>query len=207
MSVIAFPATLSELVSQFRWEQKRNDSAFRSTFGAQAIEVTAPLWVASLVGNRVNDDSVSAGAWQALMMQLRGQTNQLALWNIARPVPIGTMRGTMTFNANAAAGATSLSIVAAGENAKTLKQGDYLGFGSGLTQQVAMVIADATSNGSGVIAVTVEPALRNAFVIGNGITWDKPAVLFRRQNSIAGWDYSEMFVSGFGLDLIEDVRL
>jgi hypothetical protein len=205
MSVITFPITLT--AAQMRWEQFRNDTEFRSSFGAQAVEVSPPLWMVSMTGGRVNDDAANAGVWQALMLQLRGRTNQLGLWNLMRPNPLGTMRGSMLFNLAPAAGATLLSIIAAGQAAKTLVAGDYLGFGSGLTQQVVMVAVGGTSDGSGIISVTVEPALRNAFLAGNPVTWDKPQVLFRRQSNKAGWDYSELFVSGFGLDLIEDVRL
>jgi hypothetical protein len=329
--------------------------------------------------------SVNGGGWQSLGMQLRGKTNQLALWNIARPVPLGTMRGTMTLSSAAAQGATSLSITsthnliqkstefdqspwtgsnytitpntdvapdgtmaadtvtdastssgeliqnisgfvvtntytasvhikkdatpkttrfvqlgltfygstverprvgldtstgeiaarqgplsvsvsdagdywrlavtakssdplntggrieiraatAAGSNmitaaddgnvtgscvvwgaqvdlggltsyGKTLLQGDYLGIGSGLTQQVVMVVEDADSSDGRSITVQVEPALRNAFLSGEAVTWDKPKALFRRVDSKFGWQHSAAVVEGFSLDLVEDWRV
>lgn len=205
MAVITFPESLAEKVSRLSWAQNRNDMEFRSMFGAQALEVSSPLWSAGLeFGDMLEND---AGALQTLMMQLRGRTNQLALWNFARPAPLGTMRGTMTLSADAAQGATSISITAGvGQAAKTLLAGDFLGIGSGLTQQVVMVTADATSNGSGVISISIEPPLRNAFAAGAAVTWDKPKALFRRQSSKAGWDYQSVLASGFSLDLLEDTR-
>jgi hypothetical protein len=116
------------------------------------------------------------------------------------------MRGTMILNANAAQGATTLQIVASGENAKTLLQGDMLGIGSLLTQQVVMVVSDATSNGSGIISVTIEPALRNAFSSGESVTWNMPMALFRRVDSNSGWNYYGSVVEGFTMDLREDWR-
>ncbi len=202
MSVIAFPATLK--IRSLTWSQIRLDSAFTSAFGSQGVEIAAPLWGAALEAEPMNE--ISSGAWQALLMQLRGQTNQLTLWNIARPVPLGTMRGTMTLNIAAAQGDTTLSIIAATQAATTLKAGDLLGLGSGTTQQVVMVMADATANGSGVISVTIEPPLRNGHLIAAAVTWDKPTVLFRRKQSQASWDYQTTFASGFSLDLVEDVR-
>lgn len=203
MSVIAFPTTIG--VKSMTWSQQRNDTEFRSVFGAQAIEVTAPLWAVAMVLAERNDDAI--GPSKALVMQLRGRTNQLSLFDVMRQAPRGTMRGTLTFNTAPAAGATSLSITGGvGQASTTLLQGDLIGFGSGLTQQVVMVAADATANGSGVIAVTVEPALRNAFIIGDGVTWDKPRALFRRTDSKAGWDYGPTRVSGIALNLLEDVR-
>lgn len=161
----------------------------------------------SLSPPQMKDKDSESGVWQALLLQIAGKTNQLSVWNLARPAPIGTMRGTMTLNASAAQGATTLAIVASGENAKTLLQGDLLGLGSGTTQQVVMVTADATSNGSGVISVSTEPPLRTAFAGGAAVTWDKPKALFRVTQSKSSWDYSPgVIVSGFALDLIEDWR-
>jgi hypothetical protein len=203
MSVITFPSTLG--VARCTWAQQRNDIEFRSAFGAQAVEGSGPLWAVTLEG--APGLAANGGGWQALGISLRGKTRQLELWNHGRPVPLGTMRGTMTLNSGAAQGATSLEIVASGQNGKTLLQGDYLGIGSLLTQQVVMVVEDATSDGSGVISVTTEPPLRNAFLSGESVTWDHPKALFRRVDSKYGWNYSAAVVDGFVLDLIEDFRV
>ena len=201
MSIIQFPANLYSASQS--WGQQRNDMEFRSMFGAQALEVSAPLWIVSIEST---PDPSQAGAWQALILQLRGRTNQVALWNKGREQPLGTMRGAMTLGTTAA-GATSLTITASGQAGKTLLAGDYLGVGSGLTQQVVMVTADATANGSSVITVTTEPALRNAFASGASVTWYRPCALFRRQESRSSWDYEPGgVVKGMSLDLLEDWR-
>jgi hypothetical protein len=203
MSIITFPESLK--VAKVTWAQQRNDIEFRSVFGAQAVEGSGPLWSVTLEATPGRE--ADSGGWQALGMQLRGRTNQLELWNHARPVPRGTMRGTMTFNADAAQGATTLSIVASGQASKTLLQGDLLGIGINLTQQVVMVVEGATSDGSGIISVTVEPPLRNAFSASEVITWNKPKALFRRVNSRFGWDTHASVTEGFTLDLLEDWRI
>ena len=202
MSVITFPSTLK--VSDAHWEQVRLDLAFNSVFGSQGVEVDTPRWALTLEAPPMLEQE--SGDWQALLMNLRGQTRQLALWNTGRSAPRGTMRGTMTLNIAAEQGDTTLSIIAGTEAAKTLKSGDWLGLGTGTTQQVVMVTADATANGSGVISVTVEPPLRNGHLIAAAVTWDKPKALFRRKQSAASWDYKNVSVSGFSLDLIEDWR-
>jgi hypothetical protein len=203
MSVITFPATLS--VRGVAWTQQRRDMNFNSPFGSQSVEVSVPLWAATLTSNgMVEKDS---GAWKALLLQLRGRTNQLELWDMTRPQPLGTMRGTMTLNAAAAQGDVGLGIIASGQGSATLKAGDMLGLGSGITQQVVMVTADATADGTGLIAATIEPPLRNEFSSGASVTWDKPCALFRSNVSRNGWEMAlgkEM--NGFSLDLIEDWR-
>lgn len=205
MSVVNFPTDNLCVVEKFTFGQKRQDVLFRSNFGSQGMEISAPLWEVSLSAP-TNYESVS-GAWQALIMKLKGQVNQLAIWNMGRPVPSGTCRGSMTLSSSAAQGATSLVITAgSGQAAKTLKTGDMLGVGSGTTTQLLMIMADATADGSGVITVTVEPPLRNAFSSGSVVTWDKPCALFRRSDSKSAWEYSVNMASGFSLNLIEDVR-
>lgn len=205
MSVITFPDSLVDKVSRLPWGQQRNDLEFRSIFGAQAIEGSGPLWTAAIeFGDMLESES---GAVQALIMQLRGRTNQLALWNLARPAPLGTMRGSMVLNASVAQGATQMDVNGGvSEAAKTLLAGDFLGIGSGLTQQVVMVTGNTISGGSGVVTVTFEPPLRNAFAAGASVTWDKPKALFRRQSSKSSWDYASVLASGFSIDLLEDSR-
>jgi len=202
MSVITFPSTLH--IMKQTWGSTRLDTKFESVFGTQAVEVNPPLWTSTLESDQLNENV--SGAWSAFIMQMKGQTNQLALWNLGRPVPLGTMRGTMTFNTTAIQGATTLSIIASTESTKTLKAGDYLGFGATVTQQVVMVMADATANGSGIISVTVQPPLRNAMAATTAITWDKPTAFFRQKQGAVSWEYTETFASGFSLDLIEDWR-
>lgn len=205
MSILTWPSALT--VTAQPWEQVRNDLEFRSVFGAQVTEATAPLWATSIAAPTLKDTDSACGAWQALLLKLRGKTNQLALHNFGRPAPLGTMRGTMTLNASAAQGAAALSVIASGEASKTLLQGDLLGIGSGTTTQVVMVVADATADGSGVISVTVEPPLRNAHGGGAAVAWDKPTVLFRCREVAARWEYKRGgIVQGIALNLIEDVR-
>lgn len=203
MSIITFPESLK--VAKVTWAQQRNDVEFRSGFGAQAVELAGPLWSVTL--EATSGREADSGGWQALGMQLRGRTNQLALWNHARTVPRGTMRGIMTLNSSVAQGATTLSIVASGQAAKTLLQGDLLGIGINLTQQVVMVVEDAASDGSGIISVAVEPPLRNAFPTGEAIAWNRPKALFRRVNSRFSWESYASVTEGFTLDLIEDWRI
>jgi hypothetical protein len=202
MSVITFPSSLK--VNSSTWAQTRLDISFNSIFGSQGVEVSSPLWEVTISSPAMFESE--SGSWQALLMQLRGQTNQLALWNHGRTAPRGTMRGTMTLNTAAAQGDTTLSIIAASEAAKTLNAGDLLGLGSGQTQQVVMVMSDATADVSGIISVAIEPPLRNAHLIAASVTWDKPKALFRRKQSQASWDYETILASGFGIELIEDWR-
>jgi hypothetical protein len=203
MAVITFPSGLYP--ERMSWAQQRLAADFRSIFGAQSLDAAPPVWTVSVQFGKMTE--TQSGALKALLLQLRGATNPLAIWDMGRPAPVGTMRGTMTLASAVSAGAQSIPVTAGvGQAAKTLVRGDWLGLGSGTTQQVVMVVADAVANASGVITAAIEPPLRNAFASGAAVTWDKPKALFRRQSASAGWDYESTFASGFALNLLEDWR-
>jgi hypothetical protein len=206
MSTITFPSTLNP--ATFTWAQQRRDVAFSSLFGSQAAVLSSPLWMVTLSAPNMLSTGTEAGAWKSLLLQLRGKVNQLELWNMAQPAPNGTMRGTMLLNGGHAQGATTLSIIAATQPAKTLLAGDFIGLGDGTTsQQVVMVTADATSDGTGLISVSIEPPLRNGFANASAVAWDKPSALFRMTNTKSSWEYAPgKLISGFALDLVEDWR-
>lgn len=202
MSIIAFNPDLR--VAKLKWERADQDVLFRGPFGVQAMNTAAPLWRASVVFDLL--DQVEAGAYQALVMQLSGARNNLEMWNLGRPQPLGTMRGSPTLATAASIGATTLSISNVGEAGKTLKQGDYLGVGTLHTQQVLMVVADTTLDGSGAGTLSISPALRFAQPSGSVVVWDKPKALFRQQTVTSGWEYERTTASGLSLDLLEDWR-
>lgn len=221
MSVITFPNTL--YASRMRMELRQQGAVNDGPFGMQFSKTGSPRWAAQVELSQNNESK--SGEAKALMMKLRGPTNQLALHDLARPVPRGTLRGALVFEAAATAGDTTMYINGGTDAAgKTLLQGDLIGFGSGLTQQVVMVTENVEFNSSlwaidadftteaysggqvGGALVSFEPPLIADFSAGAGITWDKPKVLYRNQEVAVGWDYESVFASGFTLNLIEDRR-
>jgi hypothetical protein len=208
MSVITFPSTLRS-VGEFSWGQVRRDVLFNSVFGSQAVGVSGPLWQVTIAQSLFKDSNADSGTWQSIALRLGGKVNQLELWNIMRPAPLGTLRGTLTLKGAHAQGAASIIVSGgAGQAGATVKAGDYFGLGTGTTQQVVMATADATADGVGDITVPVAATpLRNAFANGSTVTWDKPKALFRQTVSKQGWKYgSASVVTGIAFDLIEDWR-
>jgi hypothetical protein len=207
MSIINFPESLSRQVAPgAMWGQRRNDVSFESVFGSQAVEVSAPRWVCELAVVPLRESE--AGAWQAFLLSLNGGVNQLALWNIRRPAPLGTMRGSMVLNAAAAQGDKVLDITAGlGQAGKTLLAGDLLQVGSGATQQVVMVATSTTADGTGRIVIDFAQPLRNAFAGGAAVVWDRACALFRQTSGDGPkWAYADLMVRGFALSLLEDWR-
>lgn len=205
MSVITMTQAMASQITRMSWGQRRFDVTSRSPFGAQVIESGAPLWSAEFEIKPLLESET--GLWKATFLKIAGQTNQLELWDVRRPVPLGTMRGTMVLDAAAEQGDTSLTIATdAGQASKTLLQGDLLQLGTGVTQQVIMLTENATADVNGDIVITFQSPLRNDFDAGSSVVWDKPKALFRRTEPNTNWNYEPFIARGFAMTLMEDWR-
>jgi hypothetical protein len=206
MALITAPTTLQ--IGQQRIELVTYDlSETSDASGFMAVRSGGPpRWRMSLGSPRIINP-VAASAWKSLILRLRGRVNHLAIWDAARPAPMGTLRGTLTLAAGVGAGAASLSITGgAGQAGRTLLAGDWLQLSTGVgSSQLVCVTADAIANGSGVIAASIEPPLRIGFGGGAAVTWDRPVGYYRQRVGAAGWDNQPNAVGqgGFALDLVE----
>lgn len=131
---------------------------------------------------------------EAFLMKLRGGANRLALWHLLTPEPMGTMRGSPTLAATAAAGAFSCSIT--GVPGTTLLRGDRIGIGG----QRVMVTADASLNGT----VEFEPALRAAASSGSAVVWDKPTSIYVLREPRLVLPARADKLPGFAIELVEE---
>lgn len=207
MTIITLPTTLP-LGQNSGVGQRRFDlfSQSESSGSQQTRLLGPPRWTLRLVQPAILN-LTDGGTWAALLMQLRGRVNVLAAWDPARPAPRGTLRGTLTLSATAAAGATSISITGgSGQAGRTLLAGDWLTIGTGLgASQLVMATAPVTMDGAGTGAVAFEPPLRAGFASATEVTWDKSLAYYRQQTDASTWGYDGggMFVTGLSIDLME----
>lgn len=209
MAVITWPVDMLPGVGT-GFGQRRYDLSFasESTGDQQDRLLAPPRWALQIQQPELLTPQ-QAGQWQSLVMLLRGRVNHLLAPDFGRLQPVGTLRGTLTLNAGAAAGATALVITGgAGQASRTLLAGDMLQLGSGVgTSQLVMVVGNATANGSGVITVQVEPPLRYAFSGGAPVTWDRPATYYKLAGTSQRWGYEpgagQPYATGLALDLLE----
>lgn len=202
MTVLAWP---NLKVATFRWRQLDRAIVSASSFGSQSMVTSSPLWEVEMSG--VPEYWAEAHQITAFLESFRGYANQLEMHSLVQPVPLGTMRGTMTLKEAAAQSAVSL-VISGGisEAGKTLLTGDLLGLGTGVTQQVVRVMADATADGAGDITVSIGTPLRNAFALGASVTWNKPKALFRQKTLNDGIEYQAVIGQPWALSLVEDWR-
>lgn len=114
----------------------------------------------------------NSGAVEAFFNRLRG-VHTVTAHHFARPVPLGTMRGSPTIAVAVVQGAEQISITAdAGE---TLEAGDMYSAAGQLFQ----CAEDCVANGAGLLVVPNVNRARAAIVLGATVTWFKPTAEWR----------------------------
>lgn len=198
MSVITLPSNFG--IAEFAWgctdyELEENSD---STGDSASRIIGPPRWTAHM-NSKENMTLEQAALWEYVTLSLRGD-NVLALYDIVRLAPQGTMRGSPTLAAGLAVGATTATFNSA---SGTLKRGDLLQFSTGFgTSQLVKVAADLTFPGT----VSFFNPIRKAIAIDAPVTWDKPVAYFRRINQAATLGTYKLDALGqgdFSLDLME----
>lgn len=200
MSVISLPSGLQ--VHNFSMGQQDFSLTFQNgDTGATQSRILAPArWTCVMSANQTLGP-VPAAAWRAFLLQLRGKTNQLAVYDIKNPTPKGTMAGSPTLSGAVAVGDTVINITTTA--LATLLQGDWIGLGAGQSRQLFQVVASSSANGSGAMAVTVEPPSRYVQSSGSAVAWNQPTCLMRRSDSSTSWSAGANAEGGFTANLVE----
>lgn len=202
MSIIIYPEIG---VANFKWYQEYNVIESSSRFGSQVIEVGEPVWRVSF--QTISAKYTTASTIESFIDEVQGKRNLIALYHLATPVPSGTLRGVNVLDLTAQQGATSVTISTTSPVGSTLQKGDFIGLGTGYTQQVLRVQSLSTVDAFGKIIVSFSPALRNQYLAGSAVVWDKPRALFRQEVVSTGMQYLPgMTADGATFDLKEDWR-
>jgi hypothetical protein len=186
MAAITLPTTRAFVPSEFVLTLNSNFAESRSPYSGylQTVEnAGSSYWTARIVWPaRTSATEAYAGAVEGLIHRLRSRVDTLSVWDMRRPAPLGTMRGSPVLNGGVAQYGGTIGIRTAGANA-TLLAGDKLG----IAGQLHTVTQDATANSSGVFSgVTIDPPVRAARSDGAVVTWDRPTANFvLSQNSIS----------------------
>lgn len=202
MSVLIWPGFK---VATFRWRKVEQAVPFKSVFGSQALIVASPRWEVDLSG--VVQKHEQALRIQNYLESIDGFRHQIALYNLVQPVPAGSLRGTPVLIDGVEAGAISIALSAGpGQAGRTLLDGDLLGIGSNITQQVVRVKGDAVADENGDIEVNLAVPLRNAYDSSTAVVWDRPKALFRQREINQGIQFIPKFGQPWTMALVEDWR-
>lgn len=145
--------------------------------------------------------AAQAGQREAWLAYLLEAAPWVRLRAFQRPVPLGTLRGTLTAAAQAPAGARTL-VLNTGQPGATLQGGDVLGSGGRL---LLVAYAGAVADGTGLMTVPLALPLRLTIAAGAAVTWSQPTGTFQ-VDSLAELQYTPGLVQqGFELAFTEVV--
>jgi hypothetical protein len=183
MPILTWPTLSRKLPPQLDWSLVSNTQTFQSPLSGsvQTVEMPGARWRVSFTLSSL--DAADSAALRSFLVQLRGQAGRFYLHNFARPTPRGIATGTPVVSGASQTGNTLVTSGWSNSVAGILKAGDYFSVNS----ELKMLVADASSNGSGVATLTFEPPLRSSPANGASITTNKPTATFRLDEDTVRW--------------------
>ena len=212
----------------FQMRIEPNAFTFTSPYSktTQSIDFLGERW--SVILDLPPDvDPVVGAAREAFFDRLRGPTNLVALWDLRRTVPQGTLRdtagGSAQWKTNTSAnatwqtnvpsaatwsyvGPTLFSAMAQLSNilpicttpGTTVLAGDHIGVG-----QMFRAMANATADSTGLLSVEVLPRARTTITAGSAVLCTKPTANFMLKSASVPTVFHPGMFDGASLELIE----
>jgi len=194
---LSLPATPGFVSSKFAIRRAVAVAQSPFTGQQQTYEYSMALWTAELKLPPMK--RAVAAEWQSFFMKLHGRRGTFLLGDPDAKNPRGaiSLSATPTLNAAVAIGDYDVSITGVGNSIVAFRAGDYIQIGSTSASKLYMITADATSNGSGVVSVSVEPTIKATASSGAAVTFVSPCGVFRMDSNDLGWDAD--YVSKYGI--------
>ena len=156
------------------------------TGGQQVYKNQLALWKA--VFQLPPMKRATAAQWQSFFAELNGRYGTFLAGDPDAKTIQGAATGSIYVNGAHSIGDTSIDLDGfATSTSNVFKKGDYIQFGSGSTAKLHMVVADASSNGSGEATVTIEPPLKAALSDDDQITYSNASAVFRLDTNDVTW--------------------
>jgi len=132
----------------------------------------------------------NAAIYTSFIMSLRGQVGTFLMPIPDSKVPLGSWGGTPVVDGGSQTGNELTLRDLPLSQTGCAKAGDYISLGSGAQTRLHRVVADADSDGSGNMTVTIVPRLREAPVDGATLTFSSAMGLFRQNEQVSGYGAS-----------------
>lgn len=200
MTIYTFPALAKvPTPAEIDWSLISNTQSFTSPLSGavQTVEMPGARWRVAFTLS-VLDTSDSA-LLRSFLAMLRGQSGRFYLWNMGCPIPRGAATGTPVVSGAAQTGTTLVTSGWAISTANILRAGDYFTVNS----ELKMLVADASSNGSGVATLTFEPPLRSSPPNAAAITTTKPTAVFKLDEDTVRWNTQVPFFDAISIAATE----
>lgn len=182
-TAIDIPAPLLRAVS-ITWKMETNHALAASPFSGhvQAQRGQLERWSFTLELRRLTREEIQIA--QGFFLALEASLGLFRMHDPAARLPLGTATGTPVLAATADPGDRTLSISGFTPSVSNiLRAGDWIQIGD----QLAKVVADTSSNASGVAAVTIWPKVMVEVASGQPVTVREAKGLFRFTTQLPEW--------------------
>jgi len=197
MTTFTFPAITP---STNTFELVANTRTFQSplTNAIQTSSRKGSLWRASLQFNNLS--GADRKVMQAFLVKLNGQEHRFTLHDHSH-TRRGAGGGTLRVNGGTQSGTSLVCDGATASVANYLRSGDYISFNN----ELHMVVADANSDGSGNITLSIAPPIRKTPADDTVVDYTVPVSGVFLLAGPASWQTTPSITSSYTIEAVEDV--
>jgi len=161
------------------------------TFKQQVISHGGQKWEASVTIPPVHRDL--AAPWKSMLVALKGPTGTFLLGDPDYATPQGTVS---SCTLSGTVGEDTATVTMTG----TLKAGDYIQLGSGITAKLHQVLVDQSGTGN----LEIWPALRSSYT-DEVVVFNNPKGVFRLATNVTSWSINNASVYGISFEAVEAI--
>ena len=197
MTTFAFPS-ITPTTNTF--ELVANTRTFQSplTNAVQTSSRKGSLWRASLQFSNLKGDDRQE--MQAFLVKLNGQQHRFTLHDHSY-TRRGAGGGDLRVNGGSQSGTSLVCDGATAGVNNYLRAGDYISFNN----ELHMVVADANSDGSGNVTLSIAPPIRKTPADDALVGYAEPVSGVFMLAGPASWDTQPGIISSFTIEAVEDV--
>lgn len=207
---LSYPLTMPTDVMGIAEIQLRAENAVAITqspftFKQQVFKHRGQRWSAGISIAPVN--RVYGEPWVAFLVGLNGPSGTFLLGDPLGTAPRGAVgTATVLINLSRTVGQDTLSLKGLPINTTgVFRAGDYLQLGSGATATLHKVLADASSNSSGITVVEIWPAVRRVVAVNEAVVYANARGLFRLAGNQQAWTIANNLRYGISFEAVEAV--
>ena len=197
MTTFGFPS-ITPTTNTF--ELVANTRTFQSplTNAVQTSSRKGSLWKASLQFSNLKGDDRQE--MQAFLVKLNGQQHRFTLHDHSY-TRRGAGGGTLSISGGSQSGTSLVCDGATASVNNYLRSGDYISFNN----ELHMVVADANSDGSGNVTLSIAPPIRKTPANDTVVDYLTPVSGVFMLAGPASWDTQPGIISSFTIEAVEDV--
>jgi len=197
VTTFAFPSITP---TKNTFELVANTRTFQSplTNAIQTSSRKGSLWKASLQFTNLSGDD--RREMQAFVVKLNGQQHRFTLHDHSY-TRRGAGGGTLLVNGGTQSGTSLVCDGATASVNNYLRAGDYISFNN----ELHMVIADANSDASGNVTLSIAPPIRKTAANNTVVDYLTPVSGVFMLAGPASWDTQPGIISSFTIEAVEDV--